>query len=291
MCLPEACASAGPAPSASCFPHVANVFYAEALRAIEIEAHRNGFTVLLLTHHEDQSLQQTQLATLKQFQCDGIILIAAAGTQAAPVGQILGATALVALDRPLGQRWDSVTLHNYKAGRQATEHLLSHGHRHLVAITAPYHLETLNRRQKGFLDAVRGAGVSGQIVTLRDEGQLRAELGALFQKSRGGVTGVLSLSYSLTVGSLRAMRSGGTSLAERGFIAIDDLEFATLLDPPLTTVAQPARSLAKLAIDRLLKRIDGNKSSIYHAKLAGELIIRGSCGCAVPDSMPSAAAD
>jgi LacI family transcriptional regulator len=85
------------------FPHVANVFYANALRAIEEEAQRQGFTVLLLTHEENKSLQATQLVALKQNQTAGVLLIAAAGTQPQEVRQIIGSTPLVAFDRSLGE--------------------------------------------------------------------------------------------------------------------------------------------------------------------------------------------
>ena len=261
------------------FPHVANMFYAHALAAIEAEAHRQGFTVLLLTHDEDQRLQETQLATLKRFQCDGIILIAAAGTSAARVGKILGSTALIALDRPLGKAWDSVTLHNYKAGRQAAEHLVWHGHRNIVAITAHHRLETLTRRRKGYEEALRCAGLAPETATWRTPEQLGAELLRLFERRRAPVTAVLSLSYSITLGALRALRDSGVALRGKAFVAIDEMEFATLLDPQLTTLAQPAEELAQLAVSRLLRRIESGEGMVAHTKLVGELRVRESCGC------------
>jgi LacI family transcriptional regulator len=272
------------------FPHVANIFYANALQAIKAEAHRMGFTVLLLTHNEDQRVQETQLAALKRFQCDGIILIAAAGTDEEQVSVAVGGTPLVALDRPLGKAWDSVTLHNYTAARQATEHLLWHGHRQIVAITAPYQLDTLTRRRMGYQNALERSGLSPLVVTWQTPEQLLAELLMLFSRRRAPVTAVLSLSYSITVGTLRTLRDGGFALRDKAFAAIDDLEFATLLDPQLTTLAQPAERLAQLAIDRLLHRIEGGSSAVTHARLGGKLIVRESCGCSQPETAASGGA-
>ena len=259
------------------FPHVSNMFYANALGAIETEAHRQGFTVLLLTHNEDRQLQETQLSTLKRFQCDGIILIAAAETDAARVQEILGSTALVALDRPLGKKWDSVTLQNYKAARIITEHLVRHGHRYIVAITAPYRIDTLIQRQRGYRDALRHAGLHAQVVALREPEQLRQELLHLFQS--GHSPALLSLSHSVTVAALLGLRESGFSLRSTAFAAVDDLEFATLLDPPLTTLVQPAEQLALLALERLLLRMRGGEGEVSHLRLPGKLVVRESCGC------------
>ena len=49
------------------FPHVNNVFFGNAIRTIQTEARVSGFTVMLLTHHEEMKLQQEQLASLKQL--------------------------------------------------------------------------------------------------------------------------------------------------------------------------------------------------------------------------------
>jgi DNA-binding LacI/PurR family transcriptional regulator len=264
------------------FPHVSNIFYADALRAIEDEAQHHGFTVLLLTHGEDNRLQASQLIALKQHQTDGLLLIAAAGTQPDEVRQLVGSTPLVALDRSLGDEWDSVMLDNLKAGRQATEHLLAQGHRNIVAVTTAKDLSTLKQRFAGYAAALAAAGAAPSLVTFISPKQLEDDLAARFEDKTdktGPATAVLALSYSIAVGVLHAMKRTGLSLRETGFIAIDDIEFATLMDPALTTISQPADQLARMAFQRLHHRILGETDRTIHAKLDGELIVRESHGC------------
>jgi DNA-binding LacI/PurR family transcriptional regulator len=261
------------------FPHVSNIFYADALRAIEDEAQHHGFTVLLLTHGEDNRLQASQLIALKQHQTDGLLLIAAAGTQPDEVRQLVGSTPLVALDRSLGDEWDSVTLDNFKAGKQATEHLLEHGHRNIVAITASRDLSTLKQRFAGYVAALDAAGAQPAPLTFTSPRQLEDDLAACFKDRTRPATAVLALSYSIAVGVLHAMKRTGLSLPDIGFIAIDEIEFATLLDPALTTISQPADKLARMAFQRLHQRILGETDQTSHAKLDGELIVRESHGC------------
>ena len=261
------------------FPHVNNVFYGNAMRTIQLEARQNGFTVMLLTHQEDAQLQQEQLASLKRSQIDGIIMVPAAETNVAQVRAILSNTPVVALDRPLGRGVDSVMLDNQMAGLRATEHLLWHKHRHIVAVTAPYKLHPLHSRLKGYTEAMAAAGRKPETIIWRDAEQLTRELSLALQRKRAPATAVLSMSYSVTIAILSALRDRSIPLAQIGLIGIDDLEFASFLDPSLTTVAQPAEQFASLAVERILQRMQEASGDPVHATLPGKLIVRASCGC------------
>ncbi len=261
------------------FPHVNNVFFGNAIRTIQLEARRSGFTVMLLMHQEDAQLQQEQLASLKRSQIDGIIIVPAAETNVAQVRAILGNTPVVTLDRPLGSSIDSVMLDNQMAGLRATEHLLWHKHRHILSVTAPYKLYPLHSRLKGHKEAMATAGRKVETVIWHDAEQLTRELCSALQRKRAPATAVLSMSYSITIAVLSALRDSDIPLAQIGFIGIDDLEFASFLDPSLSAVAQPAEQFARLAVERLLQRIGGAADGPVQVTLPGKLIVRASCGC------------
>jgi len=78
---------------------------------------------------------------------------------------------------------------------------------------------------------------------------------------------------------LNARKRRGISLHDVALIGVDDLKFATFLDPALTMVAQPTIQFARMAKEQLLRRIDGDRDGPVHVALSGELILRGSCGC------------
>jgi LacI family transcriptional regulator len=261
------------------FPHVNNVFYGHAIRTIQMEARSNGFTVMLLTHQEEAKLQQEQLASLKRSQVDGVILVPAAETNIAQVRALLGNTPVVAIDRSLGSAVDSVVLDNYRAGREATEHLLGHRHSHIVSVTAPYKLHPLQSRLKGYKEAMDAAGRQAETIVWREAEQLRSELCLALQRKRGPATAILSMSYSVTIAILSALRDSNIRLHEIGFIGIDDMEFASFLNPALTTVAQPAEQFARLAVEQLLRRTAGVKDGPVHVMLPGNMVLRASCGC------------
>jgi LacI family transcriptional regulator len=244
-----------------------------------MEARSSGFTVMLLTHQEEAKLQQEQLASLKRSQVDGVILVPAAETNVARVRAILGGTPVVAFDRSLGSAIDSVLLDNYKAGREATEHLLGHRHSHIVAVSAPYKLHPLQSRLKGYKEAMDTSGKRTEIIIWQNAEQLRSELCLALQRKRGPATAIVSMSYSVTIAILSALHDSNIRLNDIGFIGIDDMEFASFLNPPLTTVAQPAEQFARLAVQQLLRRTAGTNESPVQVTLPGNMMLRASCGC------------
>lgn len=261
------------------FPHVTNVFFGNALRTIQLEARISGFTVMLLTHEEDARLQQEQLASLKRAQVDGIILVPAAETSVAQVRALLGDTPVVALDRSLGSAVDSVMLDNERGAREATEHLLGHGHSNILAVTAPHKLQSLQSRLRGYETAMEAAGKRAETLVWSESHQLREDLCAALERKRAPVTAILSMSYSVTLAVLSTLLESKIALSDVGFVGIDDMEFADFIHPPLTTLAQPAEQFARLAFQQLLGRTGGSRGKPVHTVLTGNLMIRSSCGC------------
>lgn len=260
-------------------PHVNNVFFGNAIRTVQVEAQRRGYTVMLLMHQEDPQLQEEQLASLKRSRVDGVILVPAAQTNAERVRQILDETPVVAFDRPLHSELDAITLDNRGAGQQATEHLLWHKHEQIVAVTAPHKLQPLQRRLKGHQEAMEAAGCKTETVVLHNPEQMGRELVGILRRKRAAATAVLSLSYTLSIAILGSLRDHGIALREVGFIGIDDLEFASFVEPELTTVAQPTEQLAQLCVEQLMRRIEGNADRPVRISLQGMLRVRASCGC------------
>jgi DNA-binding LacI/PurR family transcriptional regulator len=61
-------------------------------------------------------------------------------------------------------------------------------------------------------------------------------------------------------------------------VGIDDLEFATLLPVPLTTLRQPTREIGAAALAAMLDRVGRSDLPARDILLRAELVIRRSCG-------------
>lgn len=74
---------------------------------------------------------------------------------------------------------------------------------------------------------------------------------------------------------LRAARVAGCAVPDDlAVVAFDEAEGSALLDPPLSTVAQPAAEIAQRAVERLLRRIEGEDPDVRPLLLPMQLIPR-----------------
>lgn len=85
----------------------------------------------------------------------------------------------------------------------------------------------------------------------------------------------------MALGALQAIRDRGLRIpSDIAVIAVDNPDWSELLDPPLTVLAQPIRTMATRAAELLLQRIGGEQFEPVHEVYPLELIVRSSCGTA-----------
>ena len=86
----------------------------------------------------------------------------------------------------------------------------------------------------------------------------------------------------MTIGALEALRSYGIRVPEDiALVAVDDPFWAELVEPPLTTLAQPVREMAGCAVELLLEKIGSERERPRRVVFDFELRVRGSCGTVV----------
>ena len=97
------------------------------------------------------------------------------------------------------------------------------------------------------------------------------------------ITAVFVLNDLMALGALEAARASGRRVpTDLSIVGFDDIPFAALANPPLTTVGQPIRQLGEQAADLLLRVIeDGMAPTVTTSEqpnvlLPNELIVRGS---------------
>jgi LacI family transcriptional regulator len=59
-------------------------------------------------------------------------------------------------------------------------------------------------------------------------------------------------------------------------VGFDDLPLAEVLDPPLTVVAQDPEAIGVAAAERVLSRLDGDRSRACGTLVPTRLVVRGS---------------
>ena len=142
----------------------------------------------------------------------------------------------------------------------------------------PYSAPTVSARIAGAREAIldRGLTVPPDFVREGDPDDPRFTRGFT---GRGRVNAVLCANDDLAAMLLRSLaRSGLRVPADVRLVGFDDVRYATMLSVPLTTMHQPCREIAVVALRTMLDRINDPALPPRNLTLSPSLIVRESCG-------------
>lgn len=259
---------------------VENPFFTAIARGVEDVAHTAGFSVVLCNSDDDPAKEGEYVEVALQERVAGVLLSSTGrGNSADRLRE--GNTPVVAIDRPLPHFFgDTVLVNNRLAACQATVHLVEQGYRRIGCVTGPSGVLTADERLAGYRDGLRtmGRGVSASLVRrseFKAAGAKRAAHRLLTQADPPDA--LLVANNAMVVGVLQEFAELGLRAGrDVGIVAFDDAPWATLLDPPLTVVAQPAYDIGKVAAQLLLDRIGENRTDGITTTLSAHLVVRGS---------------
>ena len=265
-------------------PNLADPFCASAVQSVQEVARSKGHVVVITSSGGDETLEQEELESLVRRQVDGLIIAPADGRRNT-VGSFLSANIpIVSFDRPFsGTEIDNITVTNRDAVREATEHLLSHGYRRVLAIGARPDLYTGSERVAGYLNTMKRARLKKRTLLVDDESKLTHDVIRKFvMDGPEKPEAILTLNGITTMLVLRCLRHLGIVIGKDiALISFDDFDLAEILAPGLTVVRQPAAELGRRAAELLFARMEGGDNPLppQSIVLSTSFHIRGSCGC------------
>lgn len=264
---------------------IANSFFASVVRGIEDELANSGYNVLLCNSDSDIEKEKKYLNVLLGKRIDGLI-ISAAGSSNNYFKELkkIGIPAVYLNRSPNFANLDTVTTDNYGGSYQATEHLIEHGHKSIGIITGPQTINTGLERFLGFKQALLDYSLQFNENWVK-EGCFDVESGYNKMKelieSQERPTALFVSNNSMSLGVYKYIKDYGLKVPEDiAIIGFDDPEWATIVEPKLTTVAQPAYEQGFQAAALIIEKIKGegvDRQQVINLK--PNLIVRNSCGC------------
>lgn len=273
---------------------VANPFFGELAGAIERQAEREGYSVILCNSDEDADRQDDYLLKmLAGSQVDGVLLVPTSSMTPGLRAVASSGAKVVLLDRPITVSGNGTAARNLRSlpavssdpGRalaEAAALLTTLGHRRIGVISPPLDTPLGRVRRKQIRDALVDAGVRSRDIFV-EEGDFRLGSGyratsLLLEQRRP--TAIIAADGPMGVGALKALRAHGLRVPhDMSLICFDDAPWFDLFDPPLTTIAQPIEELAKAAVATILALLrgeDGTHLPATHPEC--RFIRRASCG-------------
>lgn len=268
-------------------PDVHNAVFAELLRGVEDGADQVGHIVLLGRAERVQPGGEMLHRLVSEGRVDGCLLQRDDHLDSDALHQLMSPDVPLVLvngaDPRGGVARGSVSLDDAAGARVAAEHLIGLGHTRIGMISGLRTSTTARRREEGFHDALRAAGLRSGAEWTRDFGYMPEDghrALAELMRARPRPTAVLVANINAAFGVLGAARELGISVpGELSVIAIHDDWVAGYTSPPLTTVRMPLYELGRAAVRALMGVLDGGKAAdLVVADPAPELVKRATTG-------------
>jgi DNA-binding LacI/PurR family transcriptional regulator len=273
-------------------PSVANPFFGFFARQIEDVALAKGYQVLLGNSDRNPDRERRYAEELWGYGVRGMIF----GSSLAEIGHlepiIRKGMHVVAFDRQ-NQEEDSVVIDhigvdNVQAMRLITKHLISLGHRRIGFISGPIRTVSRLARLEGYRASLDEAGLTfeeqlvweGAATNFGDAGmvQLGRQGAHTLLSNVNPPSAIIAINDMYAFGVYAGARDLGLKIPEDVSVTgVDDIVLAEVAEPPLTTVQQPMDKIARLAVERLVSRLDGTcDDEPGHDVFSPKLVVRKS---------------
>jgi LacI family transcriptional regulator len=263
-------------------PDIADSFFSVIIHAVQQTAHESGYLVWLAASNGDPSVEAAQVEIMVHHPVDGILLVPVDSRNKYLKALAAGTTPVVTIDRPIEiATTDSVGVENRIGAQLAVAHLIQHGFKRIRCVAVNPHLLTIKQRIIGYRETMKHAKLPcPKEVRLSDFSSAKSALSELFA-SPSRPDALFTANNAATIWVIETLQElkieMGRDVAVAGF---DDVDFFTLINPPITAVRQPSAELGGMAARLLLQRIKGElKSSSLRMTLPVTMTIRESCGC------------
>jgi DNA-binding LacI/PurR family transcriptional regulator len=252
-------------------PDITNPFFSRVLRGAQRAAQNAGYTVALVDTANDRRWEEQSFEALRAGPVDGYLLFEVSAPEALAPDQNVVLMEAEAPRRP------SVRFDAEGGAAAAFRHLLDLGHRRVGHLAAAFDAPTFHLREAARRRALTEVGLDPdtqpRAATAIGIDDARAAAGPLLDERP---TAVFCDDDIIAAGVYLAARERGLQIPdELSVVGFDDMDFARVLDPPLTTVALDGERLGASAFELLEARMAGRRTR-RRVVLPAELLVRAS---------------
>lgn len=255
-------------------------FMFDVLIGVNDRAQAYGYDVILFSTSPTAQEKTSYLDFVRQRRVDGVIVMGIRLNDPYTEEIVRSSIPSVLIDVMRTSKTCSyVTTDNIAGARMATEYLLRLGHRHIGMVNGHRQADVSLQRLAGYQQALRDAGLPYRESYVYDGAFEQADgaKGTAELLSRHPeITAIFFASDLMAIGGMHQVESEGKSVPEDlSIVGFDDIDLATLVRPPLTTIRQHRYEMGETAVDTLVRMLDEGDVG-RGIVLAPELIVRES---------------
>jgi DNA-binding LacI/PurR family transcriptional regulator len=258
---------------------IANPYFPEIIRGFQAEAWDRGSDVVLCNTEYDPQRSLSVIQKLIESDVRGVAIMTASLSKGVTSELIAAGIGLVFCNLGPAERLVSNISIDYQRGIvQAIEHVVQLGHRYAAVIAGPQDNHTAVIIKRALVAGLRERKLK---VTAVVNSNYRVDAGASAVRALLAApelpTVIFCGSDLIAMGAMNALEEAGVRVpADVSMIGIDDISFAFLARPPLTTIRVPRERLGRIAFQALDKMLKLKRRKGIDHYLETDLVIRRS---------------
>lgn len=260
---------------------IRNPYFAEVARGAEDAASQAGYDLVLCNSDLDPGKQMRYVRALLEKRVDGLLMNSVAELNRQQQQELAACgLPIVLLNISPGLRtFSTVSGDNFEGGCLAGAYLLGLGHRRIAHLSGPRRHGNLTARAKGFLKAMQATDATPTVIHGEQTYTGGYHMAKKVLAQHPDVTAMFAGNDAMAFGAVKAILEAGLSVPEDlSLVGFDNVELASIIRPPLTTIHQPKYEMGQGAVEILLRLADrtGPRMPEHHV-LGVQLVERQSC--------------
>ncbi|MDR0265132.1 MAG: LacI family transcriptional regulator [Sphingobacterium sp.] len=264
-------------------PFITNYYFSMVISGIQEEAYERDYNVILYVTNDHVAREQNLLENLSTSSLDGLLISISSDSSTNDHFEQLMAKGMpiVFFDRvPKDIDASKVVQDDFAGALQATEYLIRQGYTRIAHIAGPENLQFTQQRLNGYLQALEqhNIAVDQRLIVYSGFSQAHgatdtSKLLALPDRPDA----IFAANDRKAVGAIQTIKQHGLHVGQDiGVIGFTNDPIATVVEPNLSTIEEPAMEIGKRSCALLIRHIKNRDFEIQDIVLPGKLIERDS---------------
>jgi len=265
-------------------PRLDSYFMSTVISGMEKVANQAGYQLIISQSQESAQKEVANINTLYNSRIDGLLISLSYETQSLEHLSILFRKGIpvVFFDRVCDHpKCKSVVINNFKAGYEATEHLINQGCKRIVHLGGSMLRNVYSERYKGYIQALMDHGIKPDknLIIYSDlSRQSGEEVARQMLDWKKLPDGVFAANDTSAVSLICELKKNGIKVPEEvAVVGFNNDPISSVAEPHLTTIHYPGREMGEIAAGSLINLLTNKQSEILSTIiLSHSLIIRES---------------
>lgn len=261
---------------------IANPFFPELVKSIEAAAFEQGYDVVLSNTNYDPERTSHYVRRFIERKAAGVAVMTSELDQELIDELAHREVSAVFLDvGKTGLHMNNIRVDYAKGIEQAILHLVELGHRRIAYISGTTSVRSARRRLEAFQQTTNELYLSDPELifygNFKVDGGKRAANEILTRHKENMPTAVIAANDLTAIGAISEFRAAGFQVPrDISIVGFDNIDFASLTEPALTTINLPRKELGRRAVEVLIKSLEDLEKEGVEIEISTNLVVRSS---------------